>query len=71
MQQKRITYHIKMTTRTNPWLLIILMLVTITSCKKDFLDDKPRTDIIIPETLEDFQQLLDNYIIMNETPQLG
>lgn len=36
------------------------------SCSKnDFLDVKPSTSLIVPETLEDFRMLLDNYNLLN------
>jgi hypothetical protein len=53
-----------------PFILIV-WLAGITSCNKDFLDAKPDTDLFIPTTLDDFQVLLDNDNIMNETPVLG
>lgn len=64
-------YTSKIITKFTYGLLFVVVIITAASCKKDFLDDKPRTDIIVPETLKDFQQLLDNDIIMNETPQLS
>jgi hypothetical protein len=46
-----------------------------TSCQKrnEFLDKKPRSDLSIPATLSDLQQLLDdnNNGPMNKTPELG
>jgi len=42
------------------------------SChKKDFLNEKPSSDLFVPTTLQDFQALLDNYTVMSETPVLG
>ena len=42
------------------------------SCnKKNFLDEKPNSDLFVPSTLDDFQKLLDNDNIMSETPVLG
>jgi len=42
------------------------------SCsKKEFLDKKPSTDLVVPSTLDDFQALLDYDQIMRETPVLG
>jgi starch-binding outer membrane protein, SusD/RagB family len=52
-------------------LLMVLAIVWQSSCKKGILDEKPRTDILIPTTLPDFQALLDNPSVMNETPELG
>jgi starch-binding outer membrane protein, SusD/RagB family len=43
----------------------------VMSCTKDFLGKKPSSDLVVPTTLEDFQALLDNYIVMSETPNLG
>jgi len=41
------------------------------SCTREFLDEKPRSSLIVPTTLQDMQALLDNYNVMNETPCLG
>ena len=42
------------------------------SChKKEFLDQKPSSDLFVPSTLQDFQALLDNDTYMSETPVLG
>lgn len=52
---------------------ITLTFLLNTGCKKDFLDAKPRTSIVNPTTLSDFQQLLD-YVNINRTsalPQLS
>ncbi|MCD0488180.1 RagB/SusD family nutrient uptake outer membrane protein [Pedobacter sp. MC2016-14] len=46
-------------------LLVILLCVGLIACKRaDFLDKKPSTQIKVPETLTDFQQLMDNSSIM-------
>lgn len=53
--------------------LIAVTLFFITGCGKGFLEQKPNTDIIIPATLEDLQQLLD-FTELNGTsalPQLS
>jgi hypothetical protein len=39
--------------------------------KKDFLNQKPSSDLFVPSTLQDFQALLDNDTYMSETPVLG
>lgn len=41
-------------------LLTVLILFSF-ACKKDFLDEKPNTDIIQPITLDDFEGLLNNF----------
>jgi starch-binding outer membrane protein, SusD/RagB family len=43
----------------------------IMSCTKGFLGKKPSSDLVVPTTLEDFQAMLDNYLVMSETPNLG
>ncbi|WEK33798.1 MAG: RagB/SusD family nutrient uptake outer membrane protein [Candidatus Pseudobacter hemicellulosilyticus] len=51
---------------------LFLIAVSTGSCsKKEFLDEKPTTDVFIPGTLEDFYALLDNDAIMAEAPILG
>jgi len=44
--------------------------LAISSCTKDFLDAKPNTNIIVPATLSDFQELLDDNGILNRTSSL-
>lgn len=51
--------------------IFILCLGLISCNKKEFLDERPRSDLFVPTTLEDFQTLLDNDIILNQTPVLG
>jgi hypothetical protein len=54
------------------YLYISLILFSIFSCnKKEFLDERPRSDVFVPTTLEDFQALLDNDAALNLTPVLG
>jgi hypothetical protein len=53
-------------------LYSLLLCWGIISChKKDFLDEKPSSNVLVPTTLEDFQQLLDNEATLNVTPSLG
>jgi starch-binding outer membrane protein, SusD/RagB family len=54
------------------FILLTCFISSLSSCnKKDFLNEKPNTDILIPSTLDDFQTLLDNEPVMSETPVLG
>lgn len=46
------------------YFLVLLLLLT-TACSKNFLEEKPDKKLAIPETLDDFQALLDNTDIMN------
>jgi len=52
--------------------LLLMTAGTIFGCgKSSFLDKKPDTRLVVPTTLNDFQTLLDNQYIMQETPELG
>ena len=54
------------------FILLIGGLYMLTACNKDsFLDKKPNTQLVVPTTLADFQTLLDNEGVMQETPELG
>ncbi|PTS98425.1 hypothetical protein DBR11_14930 [Pedobacter sp. HMWF019] len=48
-------------------LALVLFLCNI-SCKKGFLEAKPDKAILVPQTLDDLQALLDNLSVMNQTP---
>jgi len=55
-------------------LLIFLMVVigfTAGGCRKAFLAQKPSTNLLIPNSLNVFQELLDNTQVMNISPALG
>lgn len=53
-------------------LFLVFLTAALAGCnKKEFLEAKPDTDLFIPSTLDEFQALLDNDPIMNETPVLG
>ena len=53
-------------------LLLLTSIIALLGCNKDkFLDKKPNTQLVVPTTLTDFQALLDNQYIMQETPELG
>jgi len=51
---------------------LLMIAVCSIACKKsDFLDKKPLTSITTPTTITDFQELLDNTNVMNQTGGLG
>jgi tetratricopeptide (TPR) repeat protein len=52
-------------------VIISIGVMMLSSCKKDFLDENPRTDLIIPNTIAALWALLDNDNIMNRTPAMG
>jgi hypothetical protein len=61
---KQQTKHISLT--------VYFLLLFFAACKKsDFLNAKPTTTLTVPSTLTDFQSLLDNYDVINQTPALG
>lgn len=55
----------------------IFVYVSLAACcalscnKQKFLDEKPSSDITVPRTLPDCQALLDNEVVLSETPVLG
>jgi len=51
--------------------LIILAFLSISGCKKDFLDQKPSSNILAPKTLAELQSLLDAPDRVNLTGALG
>lgn len=51
--------------------MLMLSLLILCACSKDFLEEKSNQKLLVPNTLEDFQLLLDNNNIMNRTPGLG
>src|SRR5882762_7767691 len=57
--------------RLTIYLLLAAVIIQPSCSKSDFLDKKPNTQLVVPTTLVDFQALLDNQYIMQETPELG
>jgi starch-binding outer membrane protein, SusD/RagB family len=56
----------------NKYLIVALLSLSFLSCnKKEFLDERPNSDVFVPTTLEDFQTLLDNDFALSVTPVLG
>lgn len=53
-------------------IVIVFLLASSFSCQKEFLEKKPDKALLVPETLTDFQQLLDNTeLVMNKSPFLS
>lgn len=51
-----------------------IVVILITGCSKNFLEEKPNSSILVPVSLSDYQSLLDNSNILNQTgslPQLS
>jgi hypothetical protein len=56
----------------NIYLYLFMLTFGILSCnRKEFLDDKPNSNVFVPTTLDDFQALLDNEADLSVTPVLG
>ena len=54
------------------YLFVVLLNLSFLSCnKKEFLDERPNSEVFVPTTLEDFQILLDNDVALSVTPVLG
>src|SRR5688500_17659998 len=54
------------------YLFVAILCLSFLGCnKKEFLDEKPNSEVFVPTTLEDFQTLLDNDIALSVTPVLG
>src|SRR6187402_2973074 len=54
------------------YFFLLLAVGMLCGCSKDnFLDKKPNSQLVVPTTLSDFQALLDNQLVMRETPELG
>ena len=54
-----------------PVIILILIIIGLNSCQKEFLDKKPDKAVLVPTTLNDFQALLDNSNIMNYAPGMN
>ena len=50
---------------------LLLLGLLAAACHKSFLDQKPSTDLLIPNTMPVLQQLMDNTQVMNISPALG
>jgi len=52
-------------------LIYLLLASTLVACKGGFLDAKPSTTLLVPQTLDDYKSLLDNTSYMNFSSCLG
>ena len=52
-------------------LTYLILAFLIISCEKEFLDKKPNSDIISPQTIEDLERILDNDRAVNSTGVLA
>lgn len=43
----------------------VLVMLAFNSCHEYFLDERPSKDLVVPETLQDYQAILDNTAVMN------
>jgi starch-binding outer membrane protein, SusD/RagB family len=59
----------KLSTIRVTFLLLLSLLAG--ACHKSFLDQKPSTDLLIPNTMPVLQELMDNTQVMNISPALG
>ncbi|CAM4111785.1 SusD family protein [Pedobacter westerhofensis] len=54
------------------YITLMLLLLAVCSCKKDFLEAKPSSGILTPNTLSELEGLLENTDVMNKcTPALS
>lgn len=54
-------------------VLNVLMLLFACSCnmKKEFLDEKPSTDVFLPKSISELQSLMDKSLYLNVMPEIG
>ncbi|MDR6781620.1 tetratricopeptide (TPR) repeat protein [Pedobacter africanus] len=52
-------------------LIFVLLLFILQSCKKDWLEAKPNKSLVVPETINDYQSLLDNAGLFNASQACG
>lgn len=51
---------------------MVIFIMVLSSCSKDFLDSKPSSSIVQPSTLDDMEGMLENFGVMNMiSPALG
>jgi tetratricopeptide (TPR) repeat protein len=52
-------------------LSFILLILILQSCGKDWLEAKPDKSLVVPETIKDYQSLLDNVSLFNTNQAIG
>jgi hypothetical protein len=55
----------------SPILVLLVVGLLVGGCRKTFLAQKPSTDLLVPNSLNVLQELLDNTQVMNISPALG
>jgi len=63
--------HDRMKIRSFLACMVLLTATGLGGCKKAFLNKLPSTALVVPSTLSDYQQLLDNTAVTTGTPLLG
>lgn len=53
------------------YITVILCFGIVSCSKKKFLDERPKSDLFVPASLDDFQALLDSDVALGLTPVLG
>jgi len=49
---------------------MLILLVGLNACQKEFLDTKPNKALLVPQTLADLRALLDNSLVFNRSPNI-
>lgn len=57
--------------RLSRMLSLLLLLLALQSCKKDWLEAKPDKSLVVPETIKDYQSVLDNVGLFNMPQSCG
>lgn len=60
----------KLTKLISRLFLLLSVVASLSSCDKEYLEKKPDKALLVPRTIDDFQALMDNTSIMNQTPFL-
>lgn len=58
-------------TKTSCMVFWMMLVMGISSCDKSFLDAKPSKSLLVPETLDDFRNLMDNATVFNFDPAIA